>query len=207
MNPTGYAQVLCEYQYTGTNAPALQRSYTYGLDLVSHRLPGGATTKKYYSTDALGTTRFLTGTTGTTVAALVTSNYHYDAFGTLLGSSPTLDTAYLYTGEQWDGDVGAYYLRARWYHPGLGRFLERDSYEGDDSDPITLNRFIYCNAAPVNNVDPSGFFTIQRTAECFGNTKLSWSPSRSIYRARIYSNPQRPGVGNLARTIARRPCI
>jgi RHS repeat-associated protein len=74
--------------------------------------------------------------------------------GTLVGSATA--TAYLYTGEQWDADVGAYYLRARWYLPEWGRFLNRDSYEGEEDDPVSQNRFLYAHANPVRHADPSG---------------------------------------------------
>ena len=39
-------------------------------------------------------------------------------------------TNYLYRGEQYDSDLGLYYLRARYYNPQTGRFLSRDPEEG-----------------------------------------------------------------------------
>ena len=35
-------------------------------------------------------------------------------------------------GEQYDPDLGLYYLRARYYNPNTGRFLSRDPGPGDD---------------------------------------------------------------------------
>jgi RHS repeat-associated protein len=161
MNPTGYGQVLVEYTGDGASRqPA--RTYTYGLDLISQRtILGGLV--EFFSSDVLGTTRFLTrfdptpGATGGLngeLGELTTQTFNYDAFGTLVGS--TTATAYLYTGEQWDADVGAYYLRARWYLPEWGRFLSRDTYEGEEDDPISQNHFLYSHANPVSNTDPSG---------------------------------------------------
>ena len=34
--------------------------------------------------------------------------------------------ASFYRGEQYDSDLGLYYLRARYYNPVTGRFLSRD---------------------------------------------------------------------------------
>jgi RHS repeat-associated protein len=162
MNPTGYGQVLVEYTGDGASRQPV-RTYTYGLDLISQRtILGGLV--EFFSTDVLGTTRFLTqfdptpGATGGLngdLGELTTHTFNYDAFGTLVGS--TTATPYLYTGEQWDADVGAYYLRARWYLPEWGRFLSRDTYEGEDGDPISQGRFLYANVNPIRYVDPSGY--------------------------------------------------
>lgn len=48
------------------------------------------------------------------------------------------------------------YLRARHYNPFIGRFLSRDSYAGDITRPLSLNRYTYTENNPVNYVDPSG---------------------------------------------------
>ncbi len=137
----------------------------YAMNLVGNR---GSRTKavagglvEFFSNDALGTTRFLTrfdpGVTSLDgqLGELTTQTFTYDAYGLLASGSATA-TAYLYTGEQWDNDVGAYYLRARWYLPEWGRFLSRDSFEGTPNDPLSLHKFLYASANPVNLVDPSG---------------------------------------------------
>jgi RHS repeat-associated protein len=66
------------------------------------------------------------------------------------------DNVYRYTGEQFDPDLGFYYLRARYMDPAQGRFIGMDSYAGDVGSPITLHKFIYANAKPSMVVDPSG---------------------------------------------------
>jgi RHS repeat-associated protein len=35
------------------------------------------------------------------------------------------------SGEQYDQDLGLYYLRARYYNPTMGRFLSRDPLDGN----------------------------------------------------------------------------
>jgi len=160
LNPTGFGQVLAEYTGDGTSRQPV-RTYTYGRDLISRRtIVGGLVA--FYSADALGTTRFKTGfdqgthaTVNGQLGELTTQTFNYDAFGQLVGGNPT-DTEYAFTGEEWDHDVGAYYLRARWYRPDWGRFLSRDTYEGDLEEPISQNRFLYGAANPVLYVDPSG---------------------------------------------------
>jgi len=52
--------------------------------------------------------------------------------------------------------LGQYYLRARYYDQNVGRFTQMDTWSGNNSDPITLHKYLYGNADPVNVVDPSG---------------------------------------------------
>ncbi|MCP4232221.1 MAG: hypothetical protein GY770_01365 [Aestuariibacter sp.] len=39
-------------------------------------------------------------------------------------------------------------------------FTQMDSWMGNNSDPITLHKYLYGNVDPVNMVDPSGKFSI-----------------------------------------------
>jgi RHS repeat-associated protein len=143
-NPTGYAQVIEERNGAG----ATTVTYTYGLDLVSQRR---GTKVDYYGYDGLGSVRYLTDEAGA-----VTDTYTYDAFGIQIASTGTTPNVNRYTGEQWDENLSLYYLRARYYQPQLGRFWTMDSYEGSQSDPLSLHKYLYCQANPVMMVDPSG---------------------------------------------------
>jgi RHS repeat-associated protein len=142
-----YAQVLEERVND-----ALIASYLYGLDLISQER-GNA--DSYYLVDGLGSTRGLTDGAGN-----VTDSYSYDAFGNLIASAGNVENDYLFAGEQFDEDLEQYYLRQRYYESETGRFTRRDTYSGHISDPITLHKYIYANANPVNGVDPSGLATI-----------------------------------------------
>jgi hypothetical protein len=55
------------------------------------------------------------------LSSAVMDNYNYDAFGNKLNSTGTTPNNYLYRGEQYDSDLGLYYLRARYYNPATGR--------------------------------------------------------------------------------------
>jgi hypothetical protein len=48
--------------------------------------------------------------------------------------------------------------RARWMDPNTGRFQTVDPYEGNQSEPLSLHRYVYTGNDPVNRVDPSGNF-------------------------------------------------
>ena len=124
-------------------------TYTHGHDLISQTRPGTGT--RFYEYDGQLSTRHLTDTSGA-----VTDAYTFDAFGVMLASVGTTANAYLYAGEQLDPNVGFYYLRARYYDPSVGRFTSTDPEQGSVFDPVSLHRYLYANADPVNNGDPSG---------------------------------------------------
>ena len=150
MNP--YAQVVEERDSKGE----LIVSYTYGNDLISQNRKG---TKHYYIYDGHGNTRALTD-----VAENITDTYNYDAFGIMIDKQGDTVNNYLYCGEQYDANVGFYYLRARYMNPNTGRFFTMDTYEGNGYDPVSLHKYLYCNAEPINNIDPSGYYTLAELA-------------------------------------------
>jgi RHS repeat-associated protein len=82
------------------------------------------------------------------------------AFGEMLNESGTTENSYRYTGEQFDSNLNQYYLRARYYNQGVGRFTQMDTWMGNDGDPITLHKYLYANVDPVNGSDPSGYVTM-----------------------------------------------
>ena len=49
-----------------------------------------------------------------------------------------------------------YYLKSRYYDPGICRFINADSFASTGDGIVGCNMFAYCNDNPVNGVDPSG---------------------------------------------------
>lgn len=144
-----YAQVLKE-----TNlVTGISLDYLYGDDLISQSQ--NALNDRYYLYDGLGSTRQLTDLSGVTTDA-----YDYEAFGSVLNQSGATTNNYLFTGEQFDLTLGQQYLRARYYDPGIGRFTQMDDWKGCIGDPIGLNKYLYGNSDPVNNIDPTGKFSM-----------------------------------------------
>jgi RHS repeat-associated protein len=153
LNPTGLPQVVDEL----VNG-VLQRTYTYGSQRISqYQNISGTWTSSFYGYDGGEHVRLLTDLTGT-----VTDTYDYDAFGNLVNSTGNTPNVYLYRGEQWDGDLGLYYLRARYYNPQNDRFVARDTKPGNRFLPGTLHKYVYTAADPINLRDPSGHGFIDR---------------------------------------------
>ncbi|WP_017659673.1 RHS repeat-associated core domain-containing protein [Baaleninema simplex] len=179
-----YAQVLEEYEDEN-----LKVRYVHGLDLISVERDGEVSV---YLVDGLGSTRRLTDLNGEVVAT-----YTYDAFGELLDSTGEVENDYLFAGEQFDGELEQYYLRQRFYDAGVGRFTRRDTYEGRIGEPITLHKYLYGNANPVNFVDPSGLSATSINAQLatvavMGILVSAGNASHQIHRLTTTDDPPPP---------------
>jgi RHS repeat-associated protein len=107
--------------------------------------------------DGHGSTRQLVSGTST---ISVNQQYNYDAYGVGLGAPDSALTSYLYTGQRWDANAKQYYLRARCYDPGSGRFNQLDPFVGNNFDPQSLHKYGYAHEDPVNGADPSGEWSV-----------------------------------------------
>ncbi len=67
-----------------------------------------------------------------------------------------IDNPFRYCGDDYDEETGSIYLRARYYDPVLGRYMQEDSYKGNIADPLSLNVYTYCYNNPIRFFDPSG---------------------------------------------------
>ena len=95
--------------------------------------------------------------------------YQYDAFGNLTEKRESFENRILYTGQQYDQETGQYYLRARYYNPVVGRFLQEDTYRGDG-----LNLYAYCANNPVVYYDPSGQNFISKLKDLCNNLGVTF---------------------------------
>lgn len=145
------SQVLAEYDENGS----LTTYYTRGAELISQERDGE---KHYYLYDGFDSVRMLTDEDGT-----ATDFYTFDAFGNLTEQIGDTENSYLYRGEQYDSFTGLYYLRARYMNPATGTFITMDEYAGSVFEPVSLHKYLYANANPVMNSDPTGYFTL---ADC-----------------------------------------
>ena len=146
--------MLCEY----ANSAASGKVYIYGHTLISQG------NSWYYLYNAHGDVVKYTNATGA-----VLQSYDYDAFGEEADPSTTDANPFRYAGQYFDDETGTYYLRARYYNPGNGRFTQQDSWGyADPADPLSLNLYVYCYGNPVKYYDPSGNIPVETVFDLIG---------------------------------------
>ncbi len=109
-------------------------------------------------TDSSGTMALLRDLSGSTIALVngtgaITTQYTYGAFGTRTITGTANANPFQFAGMEYDS-TGLYHTFARYYSPGLQRFLSEDPLGIGGGD---TNIFAYVNNDPVNRVDPLGF--------------------------------------------------
>lgn len=143
-SPTGYDQTLVVFD--GSNDQLVE--YHWGDRLIS---ADDGSSDRFYHFDASKNTRLLTDDAGD-----ISDTYDYDAFGVVRNQTGVADSPFGFAGEWREDTDGLVFLRARYYDPETGRFISRDPYAGDAYDPVSLHRYLYANANPIMNTDPSG---------------------------------------------------
>ena len=121
-----------------------QTSYYLGAGIEASQI--GQKVYYYHRDEQLSTALI------TDVTREIQNHYQYDAFGWEVEKTEYTSNRIRYTGQQYDVQTEQYYLRARYYNPMLGRFMQEDSYLNDG-----LNLYAYCKNNPVVYYDPSGY--------------------------------------------------
>ena len=150
--------IISEVDETG----AVQAVYTnepqqYG-GVISQRR---GNTSHYHHHDALGSTRFLTDSSGN-----VTDTYLNDAWGNEVASTGTTVNPFKWVGKYGyytDDSTGQVYVRARMYQPTVARWMS--------VDPLTetLNGYVYSLLSPLARFDLSGLSSCLNSGDCSVN--------------------------------------
>ena len=128
------------------------------------------TTTYYFLTDHLGSTDVVLDDQGN-----VLERADYLPFGSdrLRITDPNApETDYKFTGKEMDDETGLMYYGARYYDPLLSRFVSQDPWQGDLTNPQTLNKYSYVLNNPIKFVDPTGMYN-KKTGEVEKGDTLS----------------------------------
>src|SRR5581483_9608886 len=130
----------------------VQARYVHGLGLISREAEDGSGYRVFHY-DSRGSTIALTDSHGS-----ITDRYAYNPFGALVNRAGQTPNHFCYNGR--DGvyfdDNGLFYMRSRYFHAGLVRFLQQDILYGSATQPQSFNRYAYVVGNPVSSIDPPG---------------------------------------------------
>ena len=142
------------YAYDGDNlieetngSGAVVARYSQGLNIDEPLAMSRSSATSFYNADGLGSITSLANAAGA-----LAQTYTFDSFGKQTASTGSLTNPFQYTGRESDSETGLYYYRARYYDPGVGRFINEDpvGFEGG------TNFYRYASNSPVFWIDPSG---------------------------------------------------
>jgi len=147
------AKIVAEGKVEGNGSITITASYVhddYGK-LLARQVPGQG--MQYYVSNGHGDITEIRDAQGN-----VLNRYAYDIWGNPLVQEERVPNIFRYSGEYWDATTNLQYLRARWYDPSVGRFINEDTYEGELGNPLTLNLYTYVYNNPLIHLDPTGNF-------------------------------------------------
>jgi len=150
--------------------------------LVNERLPNGS--KDYYLFDGLGSIVGLTNSSSSEVNA-----YDYDPYGVILNETTPQPNPFQYAGGYFESSTGLVKFGTRYYNPALGRWTQQDPAASSLGNPDSLNRYVYVGDDPVNQVDPSGTFSLPCWLSVPINVFEVVTAAALIYSATLFGLP------------------
>jgi RHS repeat-associated protein len=135
--------------FDGSNT--LIRRYLYGPNIDQVLADENVVPKQaiWALSDHQGSVRDWVNNTG-----VLQNHIRYDSFGKIVSqTAPALNPRFAYTGREWDGEIGLYFYRARYYDPTGGRLIGEDPI-GFTAQDTNLYRYVFNST--MNRIDPTG---------------------------------------------------
>ena len=153
-----YYQVISETR-TETNGHTATTAYAYGLERIAAYTADSKTSYVYdgRGSVAQAVTAPVAGEKVSSALPDVTvkvQSFSYTAFGEQMSTQKV--SGFAYNAEAYDAVTDMINLRARQYEPTIGRFNQKDVVRGNAGQPISLNRYLYCQNDGIDYIDPTG---------------------------------------------------
>lgn len=128
----------------------ITKYYIHGLGLLAMVTPSNQT--YCYHFNAIGSTIAMTDQ-----YTILVNKYAYDPFGKITNQVETIPQPFKFVGQHgvMTEPNGFYYMRARYYDPGVGRFISEDPIGFGGSD---VNLSTYVGNNPIKLIDPKGLW-------------------------------------------------
>lgn len=142
-------------EYTQDGALIAEYIYANGRQVGKVQPDGvGGDEYRFFHADHLGSALSITDGSG---AVVWTGEYF--PFGSEFSSVGEGDR-YKFTQHELDTRTGFLYAKARYYHPGIGRFISTDPVGGNIGFSQSWNRYSYVRNNPLRLIDPDGLVEI-----------------------------------------------
>ncbi|MDR6882436.1 RHS repeat-associated core domain-containing protein [Bacillus sp. 3255] len=174
--------LIAEGTVSSNGAATLKARYEYGNGLNARIDTNG--NKQFYQFNGHGDVIGLTDSNGTTL-----NSYSYDIWGNPIIAQETVQQPFRYSGEFYDSSTGLQYLKARWYDPSVGRFINEDTYEGQIDNPLSLNLYTYVENNPLTKTDPTGHCSCTSKSLTNPRNPLSYGAISASYDPYSYGDP------------------
>ena len=155
-----------------TSISRVTKHYHHGDARVALRAAGVV---YWLHTDHLGSVSLITD-----YALRITAEQRFLPYGGVRYTQGTFPTDVGFTGHRAHPDLGLVYMRARYYHSGLGRFVSADTIVPSPQNPQALNRYSYVLGNPLRYTDPTGHFEEDEILQILLNAGMDESTARSI---------------------------
>lgn len=139
------------------------------------------------------------------------ATYDYGPWGELVSQTGTFNQPWRYAGYYLDDETGLYYLQARYYSPGLGRFLAKEPLYGDFCSSCGFAALVNAAAAvspyayvlndPVGLVDPDGRHPKQKGKQGKQGKDLSSREKAELEKKRLGKRHDRNIVNQAERKL------
>jgi RHS repeat-associated protein len=151
------------------------RVYAGGRQLGEIVRESGSDKTLFFHTDNLGSVDTITDQTG------AVTHQTFDPFGAPVAVPSAELTRAGFTGHQHDNDLGLIDMNGRVYDPLAGRFVSADPVTQAPYWSQGINRYSYVFNDPINNTDPSGFFSWSDFgAVAAGAIATAWFPGGAL---------------------------
>lgn len=184
------------YLYDGFNLVAelganneVQRRFVHGPGTDRPLLVLGNDGPRSLHADLIGSIRLVTGPDGA-----VRGRAAWDAFGNLLASEGEPVEPFGWTGRPVEPRLGLVDLRARFYDPGTGRFIDPDPLGPRPAEP---NLYRYAGNDPLTAVDPFGLIYVSVGGQTGSSVVGGMGGSTSVESGVLIGTSSRPGCSGI----------
>jgi len=124
------------------------KTYYSGASRVAVRENG---VLSYLHSDQLSSVSASTDASGRVVGRQL-----FEPFGAVRATFGEVNGSWGWATHRKTEDTGLTFMRARWYAPGVARFVSPDSVVPGAENPQAFNRYSYSRNSPLSRVDPTG---------------------------------------------------